>query len=63
MSYVLLALGGNVLNALVVFGVLLAIFNGNIAIMLYYGRILYRNRRVKPRGFSPDSYPHFWEVA
>lgn len=47
MSYVLLALGGNVLNALVVCGVLLAIFNGNIAIMLYYGRILYSSGRDK----------------
>ncbi len=47
MSYVLTSLGGNVLNALVTIGVLLAIFNGNIAIMLTYGRIVYSSGRDK----------------
>jgi amino acid transporter len=41
MSYVLTSLGGTTINALVTVGVLLAIFNGNIAIMLTYGRLVY----------------------
>ncbi|HLJ35280.1 MAG TPA: APC family permease [Ktedonobacteraceae bacterium] len=47
MSYVLTSLGGPVLNALVTVGVLLAIFNGNIAIMLTYGRLVYSSGRDK----------------
>lgn len=47
LSYVLTAVGGNTLNTLVTIGVLLAIFNGNIAIMLYYGRVLYSSGRDK----------------
>lgn len=45
MSYVLTALGGNVLNTLVLVGVLCAIFNGTIAILLSYGRVLYSSGR------------------
>lgn len=47
MSYVLTALGGNVLNALILVGVLCAIFNGTIAILLSYGRVLYSSGRDK----------------
>lgn len=47
MSYVLTALGGNTLNTLVLIGVLLAIFNGTIAILLTYGRVLYSSGRDK----------------
>lgn len=47
MSYVLTSLGGPVLNALVTIGVLLAIFNGNIAIMLTFGRLVYSSGRDK----------------
>ncbi len=45
MSYVLTALGGNVINVLVLVGVLCAIFNGTIAILLSYGRVLYSSGR------------------
>lgn len=47
MSYVLTALGGSVLNTLVLVGVLCAIFNGTIAILLSYGRVLYSSGRDK----------------
>jgi amino acid transporter len=47
MSYVLRALGGDTLNTLVVIGVLCAIFNGTIAILLAYGRVLYSSGRDK----------------
>lgn len=47
MSYVLTSLGGSTLNTLVTIGVLLAIFNGNIAIMLTYGRLVYSSGRDK----------------
>jgi amino acid transporter len=47
MAYVLSAIGGSTLNTLVSIGVLLAIFNGNIAIILYYGRVLYSSGRDK----------------
>jgi amino acid transporter len=47
MSYVLTSLGGPTLNALVTIGVLLAIFNGNIAIMLTFGRLVYSSGRDK----------------
>lgn len=47
MSYVLTALGGNILNTLVLVGVLCAIFNGTIAILLSYGRVLYSSGRDK----------------
>ncbi len=45
MSYVLTSLVGPVVNALVTVGVLLAIFNGNIAIMLTFGRLVYSSGR------------------
>jgi amino acid transporter len=47
MSYVLTSLGGSTINILVTIGVLLAIFNGNIAIMLTYGRLVYSSGRDK----------------
>ena len=47
MSYVLTSLGGNTLNTLVLVGVLCAIFNGTIAILLSYGRVLYSSGRDK----------------
>lgn len=47
MSYVLTALGGSTLNTLVLIGVLCAIFNGTIAILLSYGRVLYSSGRDK----------------
>lgn len=47
MAYVMKALGGNTLNNLVTIGVLLAIFNGNIAIILTFGRIIYSSGRDK----------------
>jgi amino acid transporter len=47
MSYVLLALGGSVINTLVLVGVVLAICNGNIAIMLTFGRLIYSSGRDK----------------
>lgn len=47
MSYVLTSLGGNVLNTLILVGVLCAIFNGTIAILLSYGRVLYSSGRDK----------------
>lgn len=47
MAYVMTALGGNILNNLVTIGVLLAIFNGNIAIILTFGRIIYSSGRDK----------------
>ena len=45
MSYVMTALAGRTVNALVSLGVVLAIFNANIAIILYFGRILYSSGR------------------
>jgi amino acid transporter len=45
MSYVISALGGDTVNTLVTIGVLLAIFNGNIAIILGFGRIIYSSGR------------------
>ena len=47
MAYVLTSLGGSTINALVSLGVLLAIFNGNIAIMLTFGRLVYSSGRDK----------------
>lgn len=47
MAYALTALVGPTVNALVTIGVLLAIFNGNIAIMLTYGRLVYSSGRDK----------------
>ncbi|WP_165422972.1 APC family permease [Ktedonosporobacter rubrisoli] len=47
MSYVLSALGGPLLNTLVTIGVLCSIFNGNIAIILGYGRVIYSSGRDK----------------